>query len=115
MNDLNFDFQKRLYQLMKEKNISSKYQLAKMCGVECSVVSKWFIDGRHLQYDSLCKICPALNISISEFYNTSPSVSKNEKLQTLNRLWGHLNSEGKAELLSYASYLYKKEVDNSKI
>lgn len=110
MNDINFDFQKRLNELMKEKNISSKYQLAKLCGVECSAVSKWFIEGRHLQYDSLCKICLALDISISEFFDTNSLIQKGDSLLLLNNLWYELDKENKDELLNFARYLYKKSL-----
>lgn len=110
MNDLDFDFQKRLIELMEERNITSKYQLAKICGVECSLVSKWFIEGRHLQYDSLRRICPALNISISDFFNTNKRMEDCASNSVLNTLWENLNKDSKRELIDYANYLYKKEM-----
>lgn len=63
-----FDFQKRIQDLMQAAGIDSQYDLAKRCGVDRHSVTRWMKPGRVLSYESVCKLCKCFDIRLSQFF-----------------------------------------------
>ena len=63
---------KRVYDLIKERNISL-YQLSQMSGVSYSTVKTTEKRGGQLKVDTIERICEALGITMSEFFQESSS------------------------------------------
>ena len=63
---------KRVYDLIEERNITL-YQLSQMSGVSYSTVKTTEKRGGQLKVDTIERICEALGITMSEFFQESPS------------------------------------------
>ena len=63
-----FDFQKRIQELMDGAGIKTQYELASICGVERPVVTRWMKKGNELRYSSIKMICKAFDITVPQFF-----------------------------------------------
>ena len=66
------DTVKRVYNLIEERNITL-YQLSQMSGVSYSTVKTTEKRGGQLKVDTIERICEALGITMSEFFQESSS------------------------------------------
>lgn len=64
------DTVKRVYNLIEERNITL-YQLSQMSGVSYSTVKTTEKRGGQLKVDTIERICEALGITMSEFFQES--------------------------------------------
>ena len=58
---------KRVYELAEERNLTI-YQLSQLCGISFSTIQTTKKRGGQLKVDTIERICDALNISLSAFF-----------------------------------------------
>lgn len=61
------DTVKRVYELAEERNLTM-YQLSRLCGISFSTIQTTKKRGGQLKIDTIERICDALGISLSVFF-----------------------------------------------
>lgn len=100
---------KRVSQLCKMRGISY-YRLAKESGLSESVLSSIRRNKNLPSLDTLEKICKAVNITMSEFFNSELFETCQHAKKLYIALWQELSANDKEKVLIYMHGLLHKEI-----
>ena len=95
-NGIEFDYQKRIEELMEIGEIESNYELARICSVDRGTVTRWLTPGTKLTPESVEKLSAAFDITLSQFYQMG-LVDRRGDAQTkkLRHIWKTLTEREK--------------------
>lgn len=99
----------RIEQLCKQKGWSY-YRLAKEAGFQQSTLKSITTEKYMPSLYTLNKICIALNITMSDFFDTSIFNYNNNEKQLFISLWNELPPEDREKVLIYMHGLLHKEI-----
>ena len=105
------DINLRLRQLCRQQRISIR-RLAQISGVSYSSLNSMFRRGTQPSYQTLCRLCQGLHISLPAFFadeNTFP-ILMDDSLHTLVTLYTHLSREKQQLLMAYLHGLCDSEL-----
>lgn len=105
---------KRITQLCQEKGWSY-YKLAKEAGFQQSTLKSITKEKNMPSLYTIAKICTALNITVSEFFNSELFDSKSETRQLFLCLWDKLQPEDREKVIIYMHGLLHIEVSKGAI
>ena len=100
---------KRVTQLCKMRGISY-YRLAKESGLSESVLSSIRRNKNLPSLDTLEKICKAVSITMSEFFNSELFETCQHTKELYITLWQELSANDKEKVLIYMHGLLHKEI-----
>ena len=100
---------KRVAQLCKMRGISY-YRLAKDSGLSESVLASIRREKNLPSLDTLEKICKAVNISMSDFFNSELFETCQHTKELYITLWQELSTNDKEKVLIYMHGLLHKEI-----
>lgn len=92
------DVQKRIRQLMEERNWTD-YRLAKESGLSHSTVTNMFNRNNAPTLPTLEAVCKAFGITLAQFFTEGNSSELTEEQRTLFTKWSTLKDEQKQALL----------------
>ena len=100
---------KQIKNLCNERNWSL-YRLSMESSIPYSTLNNLFRRGNVPSINTLCKICDAFHMSLSEFFagNNEALSSLNPEQQNLIGCWNLLSEEDKALVKTYIAGLLKK-------
>ncbi len=103
-----FNVQDRIMELFIEADISA-YDLALICDVSRSTVSRWLNSNSQMTVQSIQTFCNALDVSLSDFFKEShTSKTETEEAKKLRLSWKHLSDDEKLQVLDFIDFIISK-------
>ena len=103
-----FDVQNRVLELFIDADITA-YDLATICNVPRSTVSRWLNTNCQMTVQSVERFCKAMDISLSEFFSESTQLkNESEDIKKLRLCWKHLSKDEKSQVLDFIDFIISR-------